>query len=554
MSNQPHGGELKDLIQRDAPRKEEFIALAAELPSLTLNERQVCDLELILNGGFSPLEGFMNQQDYEGVLFNLRLQNGLLWSMPITLDVNQQQIEDLGLAPGKKITLRNPQDDEALAILTVQDVYKPNKSLEAEKVFGKDDSAHPAVAYLHNVAKEFYVGGSLEAISLPAHYDYTEFRFTPVELRQKFNKLDMSRVVAFQTRNPMHRAHRELTVRAARENKCHVLIHPVVGMTKPGDVDHFTRVRVYKTILQKYPEGMAILSLLPLAMRMGGPREALWHSIIRKNFGCTHFIIGRDHAGPGKDSNGKDFYGPYDAQDLVNKYIDELEITVVPFKMVSYIPDTDEYVPADQVPEGVQTLNISGTELRRRLKTGGHIPDWFTYPEVQAILRSVYPARTKQGFAVLFVGHYSQALSTLANALDSVLNQGGQRPTTLLLPNEKQSSASDQDVSTFSFVAGEVAKNGGAVIAAPLISKQSQQNKFVSTVSKNGGGVILVHVATPLEFVKAIDRTGHYTKGSSDFEAPSNPTLVVDLATQSIGQVVHEVVLELEKEGYVGSR
>ncbi|KAI8898177.1 sulfate adenylyltransferase [Globomyces pollinis-pini] len=556
MSNAPHGGLLKDLLARDAPRKDELLHLANSLPSLTLNERQLCDLELILTGGFSPLDGFLSQADYISVLDNLRLTSGLVWTIPINLDVGQNDIDDLKLAPTSKLVLRNPQDDQPLAILTIQDIYRPDKSYEATKVFGKDDDAHPAVHYLHNVAKEFYLGGSLEAINAPSHYDYAEDRFTPAELRSKFNKLNWTRVVAFQTRNPMHRAHRELTVRAARENKCHVLIHPVVGMTKPGDIDHYTRVRVYKTIIQKYPEGMAGLSLLPLAMRMGGPREAVWHAIIRKNHGCTHFIVGRDHAGPGKDSNGKDFYGPYDAQDLVNEFKDELDIEVVPFKMVSYLPDTDEYAPSDQIEPGTKTLNISGTELRRRLKTGGPIPDWFTYPEVQKILRSVHPPRTSQGFTVLFLGHYSTTLLTLANALDTVLNQGGQRPTTLLVPSTKSKVVlpTKEQIETYGFIASQISKNGGAVIASPLIETLQDQQTFLQAIKQTGGETVIVHVKTSLDYIKSNDRTQFYQHHQSSFEAPKSSQLTVDFSVQSIGQIVHEVVLELEKEGFVGSR
>jgi sulfate adenylyltransferase len=352
----------------------------------------------------------------------------------------------------------------------------------------------------------------------------------------------------------MHRAHRELTVRAARSQKCHVLINPVVGMTKPGDVDHYTRVRVYKAILQKYPEGMAGLSLLPLAMRMGGPREAVWHAIIRKNFGCTHFIVGRDHAGPGKDSQGQDFYGPYDAQHLVEKFKDELDIEVVPFKMVAYVPETDEYIPADEVPQGTKTLNISGTELRRRLKTGAAIPDWFTYPDVQAILRQVHPPRSAQGFAILFSGHFNSQLVTIANALESVLNQGGQRPTTLLVPDGKYQVASADYIKHVNFVSAQVAKNGGAVIASPIVYSNSQVQDFVRQVSAVGGGAFVIHVNTPVEKAKENDRSGFYSSLNQDYEAPQNPTLIVDWSRQSVGQIVHEVVLELEKSGYIGSR
>ncbi|KAJ1551413.1 Sulfate adenylyltransferase, partial [Cladochytrium tenue] len=336
MTNTPHGGVLKDLVARDAPRADALRSEAASLPAVVLTDRQLCDLELIVNGGFSPLDGFLDRANYESVLEKMRLVDGTLWPMPITLDVDSKEITALKIKAGSRIVLRDPRDESPLAILTVRDLYVPDKSREAALVFGADDSAHPAVDYLHKIAKDTYLGGSVEAIALPPHYDYIENRNTPAELRSLFQKLNWTRVVAFQTRNPMHRAHRELTVRAARDRQCNVLIHPVVGMTKPGDIDHYTRVRVYKAILPKYPQGMAALSLLPLAMRMGGPREAVWHAIIRKNYGCSHFIIGRDHAGPGKNSQGKDFYGPYDAQDLVKKFKDELHIEVVPFQMVSY--------------------------------------------------------------------------------------------------------------------------------------------------------------------------------------------------------------------------
>ncbi|KAJ2972152.1 hypothetical protein NUW58_g9243 [Xylaria curta] len=344
MANPPHGGILKDLLARDLPRQAELAAEAESLPAVVLTERQLCDLELILNGGFSPLEGvlaleldfhsvyttppkyggvntapedrrqgsngFMNEADYNGVVKENRLADGVLFSIPITLDLSEESIKELGLKPGQRVTLRDLRDDRNLAILTVDDIYKPDKVLEAKEVFGSDDEAHPAVKYLFRTAGEYYVGGKIEAINRLQHYDFVDLRYTPAELRLHFDKLGWSRVVAFQTRNPMHRAHRELTVRAARSHHANVLIHPVVGLTKPGDIDHFTRVRVYKALLPRYPNGMAVLGLLPLAMRMGGPREAIWHAIIRKNHGATHFIVGRDHAGPGKNSQGVDFYGP----------------------------------------------------------------------------------------------------------------------------------------------------------------------------------------------------------------------------------------------------
>ncbi|KAJ3278464.1 Sulfate adenylyltransferase [Blyttiomyces sp. JEL0837] len=504
----------------------------------------------------------------------MRLADGTLWSMPINLDISTAQLKQLNLHPGSRLALRDPRDDSPLAILTIDDIYSPNKSREAIAVFGADDLAHPAVHYLHKTAKDLYIGGKLQAITMPPHHDYVESRYTPAELRALFKKLNWTRVVAFQTRNPMHRAHRELTVRAARDRNCNVLIHPVVGLTKPGDIDHYTRVRVYKAILPKYPQGMATLSLLPLAMRMGGPREALWHAIIRKNYGCSHFIIGRDHAGPGKNSQGKDFYGPYDAQELVEQYKSELHIDVVPFQMVTYVPELDEYFPEDQVPEGQKTLNISGTELRRRLKTGAHIPDWFTYPEVQTILRSQHPPRSKQGFTIFFTGYWNSGASTIAQALHVSLNQSGQRPTTLLLGDTIRSELSselgfskhDRDVNIhrIAFVAGEVTKCGGAVVAAPIAPYESAREEARKVVGKYGG-FFLIHVATSLEDCIRRDRSGTYEKakkglikgftGIDDpYEVPSKPDLRVDPTTQSVSQIVHEIILLLEKEGYIGER
>ncbi|KAI2455116.1 Sulfate adenylyltransferase, partial [Ophidiomyces ophidiicola] len=404
MANPPHGGVLKDLLARDAPRHAELSAEAESLPAVTLTERHLCDLELILNGGFSPLEGFMNEQDYNGVVENVRLADGNLFSIPITLDVSQETIDSAGIAPGARITLRDFRDDRNLAILTVDDVYRPDKEKEAKEVFG-GDKEHPAVQFLFNQTKDFYVGGKIEAVNKLNHYDYVGLRYSPAELRLHFDKLGWTKVVAFQTRNPMHRAHRELTVRAARARQANVLIHPVVGLTKPGDIDHFTRVRVYQALLPRYPNGMAVLGLLPLAMRMGGPREAIWHAIIRKNHGTTHFIVGRDHAGPGKNSKGEEFYGPYDAQHAVEKYRDELGIEVVPFQQLTYLPDTDEYKPRDEIPEGVKTLDISGTELRKRLRIGAPIPEWFSYPEVVKVLRESNPPRSQQGFTVFLTGY-----------------------------------------------------------------------------------------------------------------------------------------------------
>ncbi|AEO65038.1 uncharacterized protein THITE_2111564 [Thermothielavioides terrestris NRRL 8126] len=568
MANPPHGGVLKDLLARDLPRQAELAAEAETLPALVLTERQLCDLELLLNGGFSPLEGFMNEQDYNGVVKENRLASGLLFSMPITLDVAQETIDELSLKAGARITLRDFRDDRNLAILTVEDVYKPDKAVEAKEVFGGDED-HPAVRYLFNTAKDFYVGGKLEAVNKLQHYDFVELRYTPAELRAHFDKLGWTKVVAFQTRNPMHRAHRELTVRAARSHHANVLIHPVVGLTKPGDIDHFTRVRVYKALLPRYPNGMAVLGLLPLAMRMGGPREAIWHAIIRKNHGATHFIVGRDHAGPGKNSKGVDFYGPYDAQHAVEKYRDELGIEVVPFQMMTYLPDRDEYAPVDQIPPGVRTLNISGTELRARLRSGREIPEWFSYPEVVKVLRESHPPRSKQGFTVFLTGYMNSGKDQIARALQVTLNQQGGRSVSMLLGETVRHELSselgfsredrDKNIARIAFVASELTRSGAAVIAAPIAPFEQARQHARELVEKYGD-FYLVHVATPLEYCEKTDKRGIYRKarageikgftGVDDpYEPPVKPDLVVDCEKQSVRSIVHQIVLLLEGQG-----
>jgi sulfate adenylyltransferase len=571
MTNTPHGGVLKDLIVRDAPKFEQLLKEAESLESLELNERHLCDLELLINGGFSPLEGFLNEEDYNSVVENLRLKSGLLWPMPVCLDVSEAFTKKHKI--GDRVTLRDPRDDNILAIFTIESIYKPNKENEAIKVFKTNDQAHPAVHYLFN-SHPYYAGGSIQAVKNPNHFDFVALRNTPAQLRDFFKKLGWTKVVAFQTRNPMHRAHRELTVRAARKIGANVLVHPVVGLTKPGDIDHFTRVRVYQAIMQRYPNGMAALSLFPLAMRMGGPREAVWHSLIRKNYGVSHFIVGRDHAGPGKMSNGKDAYEPYEAQEMVEKYKAEIGIEIVPFQMVSYIPDLDEYIPVDEVTPNTKTLDISGTELRRRLKTGAPIPEWFSYPEVVKILRESNPPRKQQGFTIFFTGLYRSGKSTVSRALELALLQEGGRRITLLDGEIIRSELSSElgftreqrqiNIKRTAFVAGELTKAGAAVICNP-ISPHEEGRAYARKYISEFGGFYLIYLSTPLEECKNRDRQGVYAKAEKgefsapftgvheEYESPKNANLTFDLTKTSVTQIVHEIILLLEKDGYVGS-
>jgi len=570
MANPPHGGILKDLLARDAPKHDELEKESESLPAIVLNERQLCDLELILNGGFSPLEGFMNEQDYNGVVKDLRLKSGALFSMPICLDASPRQVQALGLKAGGRVTLRDFRDDRNLAILTIDDIYKPDKQKEAKEVFGGDPE-HPAIKYLMKQTQELYIGGKIEAVNRLNHYDYVALRYTPAELRTHFDKLGWTKVVAFQTRNPMHRAHRELTVRAARDRQANVLIHPVVGLTKPGDIDHFTRVRVYQALMPRYPNGMAVLGLLGLAMRMGGPREAIWHAIIRKNHGATHFIVGRDHAGPGKNSKGVDFYGPYDAQTAIEKYREELGIDVVEFQQMTYLPDADEYQPKDTVPQGTKTLDISGTELRRRLKVGAPIPEWFSYPEVVKVLRESNPPRYSQGFTIFLTGLWNSGKDAIARALQVTLNQQGGRSVSLLLGETVRSELSaelgftredrDTNIARIAFVASELTKAGAAVIAAP-IAPFDQARKDARHIVEQYGTFILVHVATSVEYAEKTDKRGIYQRaregkiknftGVDDpYEKPADADLTVDAEKQSVRSIVHQIILMLEAGGYL---
>ena len=565
----PHGGELVNVIV-DSARAAELKAHSKEWSSWDLTPRQVCDVELLLSGGFSPLRGFMNRSDYEGVCHNMSLSSGLLWPMPITLDVTEDFAKSL--KPGSsRIALRDP-EGVMLAVLSVEDVWQPDRSAEAKAVFGTTSKAHPGADYAINKANPWYVGGKLEGLQLPSHYDFRSLRLTPAELRAEFARLGWRRVVAFQTRNPMHRAHQELTFRAAKQVESNLLIHPSVGMTKPGDVDYFTRVRCYQLLLSKYPQGTVKLSMLPLAMRMGGPREAIWHGLIRKNHGCTHFIVGRDHAGPGNDTNGKPFYGPYDAQQLFKKHEAEIGVTMVPFNMMVYLEDQDKYVPDNEVPQGSRVLNISGTELRQRLNEGREIPAWFTYPEVVQELRRSYPPRHKQGVTIFFTGLSGSGKSTIANVLLTKFLEMGGRPVTILdgdlvrkhLSSELGFSKEHRDINIrrIGYVASEITKNGGIAICAPIAPYEAVR-KQVREMIEPVGGFVLVHVATPLEICEQRDRKGLYAKaragivkeftGISDpYEVPQKAEVVINTGELSPEEAAQEIILHLEQQGFIG--
>jgi sulfate adenylyltransferase len=562
----PHGGALVDLTVL-RPRAAELKEQSRSWPSWDLTARQLCDLELLANGGFSPLRGFLGEEDYDAVCERVRLADGTLWPIPVTLDISEEKAAEL--APGASLALRDP-EGVMLAVVHVAELYRPDRDREAKLVFGTTDTAHPGVAYLLGKSGPVYVGGRLEVLAPPVHYDYKPLRQSPAQLRARFEDLGWSRVVAFQTRNPMHRAHVELTLRAAHQIEANLLIHPSVGMTKPGDVDHHTRVRCYEAVMKGYPHSTATLALLPLAMRMGGPREAVWHAIIRKNYGASHFIVGRDHAGPGTDSAGQAFYGPYDAQALLAEHADELGVGMVPFQQMVYVADRDEYMPVDEVPDGVRTLDISGTELRRRLAEGREVPGWFTYPEVAAELRRSYPPRSHQGLTVFFTGLSGAGKSTIASILLTKLLEEGGRPVTLLdgdvvrkhLSSELGFSKEHRDINIrrIGWVASEITKNGGIAICAPIAPYEAMRQEVRAMVEPLGG-FILVHISTPIEVCESRDRKGLYAKaragivkeftGVSDpYEAPATAEVRLDTSAVSAEAAAQQIILHLQTEGY----
>jgi sulfate adenylyltransferase len=564
---QAHGGVLKELYLPEHKADEEKLR-ASEYVSWDLSPRQLCDLDLLLNGAFSPLEGFLGQADYEKVCDEMRLESGILWPMPITLDVSEEFAE--GVSEGDTIALRDV-EGVLIATMEVSDIWQPDKKSEAQRVYGSTDTAHPAVDYLLNQAGPVYFGGKVHGIEPATFYDFKLLRDSPSELRGRFRKLGWRKVVAYQTRNPLHRAHQELTFRAAREADANLLIQPVVGMTRPDDNDHFTRIRCYEHVLEQYPEQTTTLSLLNLAMRMGGPREALWHAIIRKNYGCTHFIVGSDHAGPGNDRNDEPFYGPYDAQELFKQYEEELDITMVPLMQMVYVENKAEYLPLDETKPADKIISLSDTEFRRRLREGLEIPEWFSYPKVVEELRRAHPPKHEQGFTVFFTGLSGSGKSTIANALMVKLLEDGSRPVTLLdgdivrknLSSELDFSKEHRDlnIQRIGFVASEITKNRGIAICAPIAPYTNTRRQVRELISQLGG-FLEVHVSTPIEVCESRDRKGLYAKaragiilgftGVNDpYEVPEWAEIVIDTQDLSPDLAAHRILITLEKLGYI---
>ena len=464
----PFGGTLIDLtVPSDdvASTKER----ASSLPSSLLSERAKCDLELLASGAFSPLDRFLGAEDYRSVLGDMRLSSGHLFPVPVTLSVDP----DTSIRLDGELALRDSRN-ELLAVMTVEEAYDRDVEEEAMSVLGTLDPRHPLVAEMHRWGRT-NISGRLRVIKLPTHFDFRDLRLTPRETRMRLEEQRAANVVAFQTRNPLHRVHEELTKRAAAEIDGTLLLHPVVGMTRPGDVDHFTRVRTYRAFVESYYDSnRVVLSLLPLAMRMAGPREAVWHALIRRNYGANHFIVGRDHAGPGLGSDGKPFYGPYEAQDLVKRHEQALGVKVVPFRELVYLPNENRYEEVTKIPADSETASLSGTQVRDEyLARGRELPSWFTRPEVARIMADTYPPRHRQGVCVWFTGLSGAGKTTTADVLTDLLMEHGRQVTVLdgdvvrtHLSKGLGFSKEDRDTNILriGFVAAEIARHGGVAV------------------------------------------------------------------------------------------
>ena len=562
----PHGGG--QLVDLRVPKDEldELRSLATRLPSVQLSARATCDLELLAIGAFTPLDRFMGTRDYQAVLDGMRLSSGCLFPIPITLPIDPGP--DIRI--GQDIALRDPEND-LLAIMTVEEMYTWDLEEAAQKVFGTLDSRHPLVAEMHRWGRT-NISGRLRVLQPPRHYDFQDIRLTPAQTRAKLESYGHANVVAFQTRNPLHRAHEELTKRAIQELDGVLLLHPVVGVTKPGDFDHFTRVRSYRALIERYYDlDRVLLALLPLAMRMAGPREALWHAIIRRNYGANHLIVGRDHAGPGADSSGKPFYGPYDAQELAQQHSDELGVKITPFQMLVYLPDEDRYEEVSKIPEGTRTASISGTQLRDEYISKGNIPDWFMRPEVAQVLIEANPPKSRQGACVWFTGLSGSGKSTTAEIVTVLLQELGRHVTILdgdvvrtHLSKGLGFSQEDRDtnIRRIGFVAAEVVRHGGMVVCAAVSPYRATRNDVRNMVGADR--FIEVFVDTPLDVCIQRDAKGLYAKaqrgeikgftGIDDpYEAPLDPEVTLDTVNSTAEENARRILDLLKSGGFLPS-
>ncbi len=560
----PYGGKLVDLM---VPRErlEELRAQSSENPHVLISDRSACDLELLATGAFSPLDRFMGQEDFRSVLGSMRLASGALFPIPVMLPLESSP----GIQLDGFVTLCDSRNTP-LAVMRVEEIFRWDLKETSQGFLGTTDVRHPLVAEMHRWG-DLAVSGELQVLNTPARYDFVDLRLTPAEVRNRLESSEYRNIVAFQTRNPLHRVHEELTRRAIDDLGGLLLLHPVVGMTKPGDVDHYTRVRAYLALTNRYyPRDRVMLSLLPLAMRLAGPKEALWHAIIRRNYGANYLIVGRDHAGPGLDSNGRPFYGPYDAQELAKQYADEIGVKPIPFREMVYLPNEDRYEETSKVSPHTVSLTLSGTQVRDEyLHRGRMLPAWFTRPEVAKILAQRHPPRHEQGFCIWFTGLSGAGKSTIAEVLTVLLLERGLSLTVLdgdvvrtHLSKGLGFSKEDRDtnIRRIGFVASEIVRHRGRVICAavsPYRATRADARNMVGT-----DAFIEVFVDTPLEICEQRDTKGMYAKarrgeiknftGIDDpYEVPEHAEIVCDAVNHPAEQCARQILKYLEEQGLV---
>ncbi|MBW7884285.1 MAG: bifunctional sulfate adenylyltransferase/adenylylsulfate kinase [Caldilineaceae bacterium] len=560
----PYGGKLVNLVV-DPDQLDSMWAGAERLPSLRLTPRAACDLELLATGAFSPLDRFMGQADYVRVVHEMRLADGTLFPIPITLPVTPETLRG---AP-ERVALRDSRNN-LLATMAVEEVFRWDPVAEQRAVVGTDDARHPLVAEMASWGS-LYVSGRLDVIALPKYYDFVHLRRTPAQVRRALAALGYPQVVAFQTRNPLHRVHEELAKRAMAQVGGSLLLHPVVGMTKPGDIDHYTRVQIYETVVNHYFErDRTVLSLLPLAMRMAGPREALWHAMIRRNYGATHFVVGRDHAGPGVDSRGQPFYAPGAAAQLVAAHAKEIGIQPLIFDELVYREDTGEYCEATAVPPAARIARLSGSDVREDyLANGKTLPEWFTRSETADILGRAHPPRSRQGFCIWLTGLSGAGKSTIAEILTVLLMERG-RQVTLLDGDVVRTHLSkglgfsredrDTNILRIGFVASEIVRHHGAVVCAAVSPYRAARNRCRQLVGTDR--FLEVYVATPLEICEARDVKGLYARarkgeitGFTGIDDPYEPPVDAELTLTTVGTTPEQealaIVRLLEGRGFV---
>jgi len=561
----PHGGKLVNLLTEGQERRE-LLQRAKGLPSIQISIRSVCDLELMATGAFSPLDRFMGERDYKTVLSDMRMFDGTLMPIPVTLPIDSVD----GLVVGAEVVLRSPMND-ILAVMLLEELFAWDRDVECKAVLGTTDSRHTLVSEMHGWGR-YLVSGPLKVVNFPRHNDFRNVRRTPAEVRLLLQALHRTNVIAYQPRHPMHRAHETLTKAAAAEVGGSLLIQPVVGITGHDDLAHYTRVRCYEALFENYYDpGETLLNLIPLAVRMAGPRAGLWHGIINRNYGANYFIIGRDPHGPGNDSQGRSFYASHEVQELFRAHEAELGVQMIPHREMVYLPGNNRYEESDRVVHGKEEfMRVSATTVMEdSLFRGKRLPEWFTYPEVSQILFDAYPPKTSQGFCIWLTGLPSSGKSTIADVLAPLLLSSGRRVTVLdgdvvrtHLTKGLGFSKEDRitNILRVGFVAAEVVRHEGVVICAlisPFASARDQVRAMVG-----GDRFIEVFVDTPVSVCEVRDVKGMYTMakqgritgftGVDDvYEPPRSPELCIDTVAATPEESARTVLEVLVKKGFL---